>query len=414
MMTAGPSLRIHKYLPLACICFFVNAPGIFPQGLLLTGLLSPFLYLWLLLKRRQYVVERYLAVLLPFLLMNIYDGIRWRDFILSSGLLLTAYITVFAIAVALREVRRLDEIITPIIWMNLGLAGIGIIVRFTPLADLMWQIPDKYDPYQMIRFKGFTYEASYYSTLLTPAVLFSYWRMAQKPSRSTFCLFAATLIPLLMSRSYGSIGCLIIAVTAAYVVHRRESAPYKWVAAVIVVVIVAYSVLPASNPLRVRAVKIATGSDSSEQVRTTDALAYAYAMAHTKDPWFGVGFGEVKDYGAQFNGQYNGRGESRLSSAVADTLATLGFAGLIIRFGLEAYFFYKTRPDRDQFRLSLFIWVFLFQFGGSFNGNIAEYIVWILAFSRSVEPFPEATRATAVPIGYEEPALLGTARAANF
>lgn len=379
--SARQSLRIHKYLPIAIVLFFLNAPPFFPQGLLVTGLLSPLFYLWLLLNRRRYILEVYFAFLGPFLCMNVIDGIRWPEFLTTSALLLTAYVTVVTLAVAIKNMRHLHALIGSLILINFAVAVVGAIIKFTPYYQSMWQLPTQWEPYQVARFKAFTYEASYYSTLLVPLVLFSYWSFVSRRTSRHLLVFLATLIPLFMSLSFGTIGALVAALVIAHCVHHRGNTRIKYLSALAVLTALTVLALPSRSPIIQRARSIVGGTDSSEQVRTTMAIRDAYEIARSKDLLFGVGLGETKDYSTQFP-------TGRIASAVADTLSALGIAGLVLRFGLEVWFFCRSRPDRDPLRLSLFTWVFLWQFGGSFNGNIAEYLIWVLAFSESVAITP--------------------------
>ena len=76
-----------------------------------------------------------------------------------------------------------------------------------------------------------------------------------------------------------------------------------------------------------------------------------------------------------------------IPNAVAETFAVYGIAGLLIRFGLEWYLFFRTKPYRNYYRLGLFIYIFVYQFTGSYLFNIAEYLIWALAFSQVFEEF---------------------------
>lgn len=383
------SIRIHKYLPMACIIFFINGLDFFPHGLLITMVLSPVLYLWLLLKRCRFVLIIFLAATFPFALANLITGMEKAVFIVSFLVMLTTYVPVYAIAVAIRETHSLDHVLRTLIWMNLAFAFVGLLIRFTPLVAYMWQFPDQYSPYStLIRFRGLTYEASYYTMLLMPLMLYSYWRFVQKRTLHTLALLTATTIPLLMSQSYSGIVAFIFAVFAVHLIGNRDQARFrrlgqarlKWILGVSMLLIIAYAVLPSGGDIKMRAVNIVTGNDASANLRTAAAYVGAYAMARSKDIWFGIGLGETKNALPEFMGPNN----QALPSVVADTFAELGLFGLVLRFGLEIYFFVKTRPDRDPFRFSLFLWVFIIQFCGSSKNNLAEYVVWILAFSPTV------------------------------
>jgi hypothetical protein len=41
----------------------------------------------------------------------------------------------------------------------------------------------------------------------------------------------------------------------------------------------------------------------------------------------------------------------------------------------------------NYYRLLLFLFVFIYQFTGSFITNVAEYVIWILAFTNTFHQF---------------------------
>lgn len=66
---------------------------------------------------------------------------------------------------------------------------------------------------------------------------------------------------------------------------------------------------------------------------------------------------------------------------MADVLATFGWVGFCGKLLAELMLFRKTRVQRSSFRLCLFIFMFIYQFVGSFSTNIVEVFFWVLAFS---------------------------------
>ncbi|MGC2636770.1 MAG: hypothetical protein WA294_06305 [Acidobacteriaceae bacterium] len=403
------SIRYHKYLPLAFIAFFVNGPAFFPTGLLVTSILSPLLYFWLLAKRRRFVLEMFLVAVFPFALANMIQGMKLRIFAPSFLLLLTVYVTTYAFAVAVQEMRNLHQLLRTLIWINLGLAIVGLGVRFTSVYSLMWSTPQDTTS-KTIRFRGFSSEASLYSTLLLPLMLFSYWRFVRRRTRSNFFLLMATIIPLFMSLSYGVIGGIAIALTIVYLAGGKGLARYKWVGLTLLVLVAGYVALPKTNPIRKRAIDMLTGTDSSEYLRTTASYIAGYREAKSRDLWFGIGLGETKDVGLSYITWSRQSGSTHFPCVIAETLGELGIVGLAFRFFLEFYFFFRTKTYSDPYRLSLFIAIFMIQFGGSFKDNLAEYMVWILAFSRSAgvssEPEPVLAKTETEPYLQTAPQLI--------
>ena len=71
-----------------------------------------------------------------------------------------------------------------------------------------------------------------------------------------------------------------------------------------------------------------------------------------------------------------------MPSSMAETLATFGWVGFSGKLLVELILFRKTKVKTSSFRLCLFIFMFIYQFVGSFSTNIVEIFFWTLAFSR--------------------------------
>ena len=66
---------------------------------------------------------------------------------------------------------------------------------------------------------------------------------------------------------------------------------------------------------------------------------------------------------------------------MADLLATFGWVGFFSKLLAEIFLFRKTKVKTSSFRLCLFIFMFIYQFVGSFSTNIVEVFFWVAAFS---------------------------------
>src|ERR1700674_4993119 len=65
---------VHRYLPFAALYFFFNHVGL-PNGLFLTTIISPALFLWLYLKGRHWLTTKFLLCLSPFILAQAMTGV---------------------------------------------------------------------------------------------------------------------------------------------------------------------------------------------------------------------------------------------------------------------------------------------------------------------------------------------------
>jgi hypothetical protein len=138
------------------------------------------------------------------------------------------------------------------------------------------------------------------------------------------------------------------------------------------------------NPLFTRFFNIITGEDTSANGRTVDAYYFAKQMIAGKDSWWGIGLGQIKLQGhdlIQGYYLYNMDFVATLPNSMAEVLAIFGWAGIFVKLGLEFFFFFYTRVWTNYYRLLLFFYIFIYQFTGSFITNMAEYVIWILAFT---------------------------------
>lgn len=381
------SFRTHKSLPMACIYFFFNSFDFFPEGLLVTSILSPIFYIWLLRKKRKFVLEPLLLFLAPFAFVNYLDGgMNWKDYVVSFLLLVTVYTTVYAFAVRLQEIRSLEKLVPILIWINFAIGCIGLMVRFTPWYRYMWQDHSlSAGGTGQIRYRMFTYEPAHYAMIITPLVLYAYWQFVQKKNWRNFRLLAGAGFPFLMAGSFGAIGAITAGILASQAILHRHLRQTKWFVAAGLICTIGYVALPDTSHLKTRVDNVVEGNDSSTNVRTSASYVAAYAIIKKKDLWFGVGVGQVKLFVA---GVENWGGKTpRLGSAVADNLAEFGIVGVALRFILEAIFFVRGKPYKDPYRFSLFIVVFLIQFGGGFVSDPVEYFGWVIAFSSGFNLF---------------------------
>jgi hypothetical protein len=380
-------LRFHKSLPLASVYFLFNRFDFFPEGLLITSVLSPIFYIWLLRKRKRFVLGPFFLLVAPFTLVHSIDGgIHWRDYTVSFLLLLTVYVTAYAFAVRLHELPcSLGRLVRPLIWINFAVACVGLLVRFTPWYTYMWvEQGSDVGGYGFIRYRMFTYEASDYALTIAPLVLYAYWQFVGQRSWNNLRLLVAAVIPFFMASSFGVIGCSVLGILISQTVTEKYRIQVKWILIASVLAMVGYASLPSTSNVKARIDNILTGNDSSANLRAADSYVAAYKIAGMRDLWFGAGIGQAKLYVPEVE-TWSGNAVQRLPCVMADTLATFGILGFALRLLIEGSFFVKGKTYKDPFRLSLFIVLFTLQFGGSYMSNSAEYCGWIVALSGSLD-----------------------------
>ena len=391
-------MKINIWFLFTFLVFFVNTVGL-PHGLLYTTLLTPFLYIWSVRRLPVEPVSVFLLLLGPFVVIHLLNGVDIRSNFISIANLLCIYIFCCAFFVFLKSCHTLEIFFYRLLKINFILCLIAIPFYFTPWHELFWieQYLTK-GITQFRRLKMFTYEASYYSTLFTPLFFFFFLQIIFRQNRINGRILLCMLIsPLLLSFSMGVIACIFIACSGVFVVYMwrllRKKRVFAFAVSGLLTVLFALLflwVLFPDNPLFVRIANIITGNDSSGRGRTTDSFILAEKIADLKSLVWGAGLGQIKVLGTDIiRDYYNYPADYPIAipNATAETLAIFGWAGLFLRLFIEVSLFMYTQVWKNYYRLLLFIFIFIYQFTGSYITNIAEYMIWILAFTNIFPQF---------------------------
>jgi hypothetical protein len=270
---------------------------------------------------------------------------------------------------------------------------------FTPYYQVMWIEQNLTQGIKDFRrMKLFTYEASHYATLMVPLFCFYLLQYLFKQNIiKGWLLIPMIILPLVLSMSFGVIACLVMSGMIAYLLYfsrltRLRRVFNAVVFAGVVLIIGAFVVyfFFEDSFFVLRLTNVLNGQDSSGKGRAYDAYILAQQLVQMKNPYWGVGLGQIKIIGADVIGNYylyNQDFVATIPNAVAETFAVFGWIGLTLRFLAEFFFFSYTRVWTNYYRLWLFLFIFLFQFIGSFITNIAEYVIWILAFTEVFRQF---------------------------
>jgi hypothetical protein len=204
----------------------------------------------------------------------------------------------------------------------------------------------------------------------------------------------------------GVIACIMMASLATYLIYikrltrkKRVRTLLSIIVALSLVILCALWLFP-DNTIVTRLENIITGHDTSGKGRTSDAFILAGQMLEKKSGIWGVGAGQVKIIGADIVKSYYlydlGYDKIAIPNAAAETLAIFGWVGFCFRILLEIFLFFYTKVWTNYYRLALFFFIFLYQFTGSFITNVAEYVIWIIAFTQAFPQFNVAKEKHAV------------------
>jgi hypothetical protein len=245
------------------------------------------------------------------------------------------------------------------------------------------------------RLKMLTYEASYYSLIIAPVFCYYLLKKILLNAKTGILLLSLT-VSLLLSLSFGVLAGILISLVLVYCFNlnelgKRINLAYLVTSLLIVIVgVVCLYIFNPQNILFDRIRNIITGKDTSANGRTYESFILAWNIAKMKSIYWGIGLGQLKLIGRDYIIQYYLYTDIppviRIPNAVAETLNIYGITGIVFRFGIIAYMFFKTKVWNNYYRLTLFIFVFIYQFTGSFLFNVAEYVIWILSFSTNIFP----------------------------
>ena len=383
---------VSVYLPFLYLYFFFNSVGL-PFGLQYTTILAPLFYFWLLKNHQRWVVSRFLVISLPFVAFHLLNGIvSLENYITSYALIMAVYLVVYAFYLAVTKCKDIDSLFKHIIVVNFLFTILAVFLRNSDYSYLLWW--QAYSSGENIpRLMLLTYEASYYSTLLVPFFAFSYFKAIFHKEKYGYLLFFMTAIPLALSFSFGVISDLILTLAILHILffkrlYHTNQFFFKVVMPVVLIVLLGLIVM---TPFASRLTDVTTGQDMSGTGRVFWSSLISIEVASQKSLLWGVGFGQAKEYFDVMNAFMMEADNSewmngRLYNTMAEIFALTGAAGILLKLGLEYYFFVTTKPYTNYFRLSLFIFMFLYQFGGSYPTNVAEYAIWVFAFTKV---FPE-------------------------
>jgi len=371
-----PSRQNISFFIIFFTYLFCNSIGL-PYGLLYTTLLSPLLFVTLLLKRER-GFHLFLFILMTYTILHLSSGVD-KYFYFKSLFLFTGVITVgFALYYKLPKITKIRRIIKLMIVINFIFTILAIALINSSFSRILWTSNDTIsENITMTRLYMSSYEPSYYSTLIAPLVLFSIINFYNFRTLTNLFLLLMILTPLFLSFSFSIISLILISLVTIASIEILIIKKKYWIyifAVISTFLIIAYL----ENSYLIRASNFISGNDSSGNSRTVDSLAWALIIFDKVNPIWGAGFGQLKILGGQIFGTYD---VYRLPNAMAEILVSLGISGVILKFFIEISFFFKFKVYKNPFNLSMFIIAFGLQLAGSFTTNTAEYVLWVLAFS---------------------------------
>ena len=393
-------MRINKFLPFALIYFFINALAL-PMGLTYTALLGPLFYAWVILKTKKEILLPFLAILSPFIILHVFvTGVDLMSYGITLLNIIMVYFFCHAVYCFLTISFDYEKIFRVILITNFILCLAAIIFYFTPWAPVFWirqNVSSGID--QFMRLKMLTYEASHYALLFVPLFGFYFFQyLLRLNTIRNLWLIPMLFLPLILSFSIGVMGAMFFAGSATLVLHFHSLAPKRQVVNSLITVTVfgmgAFFIMLLffrDNAFFLRISNILLGNDSSGEGRTSNAFYLATKILEDNHAeWWGIGPGQLKIVGEDIIRAYYLYYEKTpvaIPNAAAETLLLFGWVGFGLRFFLQFLFFALTKPWKNYYRFFLFVFMFIYQFTGSYITNPAEYLIWVFAFIPVFEIF---------------------------
>ena len=383
----------HKLIPYFILFYFFN--GIFlPQGLLYSTLLTPMM-LYFLYKNNEIKKTLVWGVLLlvpiPFQLAV---GVDLITFLTSYVLLISVWAFLFFSRSFLQGANEvLPKLFKSLIKINFWLILLAIILLFIPpFRQFVWDLkPISPSIPPIPRLQLFTYEPSYYALLMLPVFLYFILHIITGKSQNPLLTGLAVVIPLVLTISFGVMGALVIALLGVLLIFYRKlplvtrSYSFYLILFAVCLGVLSYLIWP-QNPIFARIENIFSGKDTSANGRLWESFMFAKDLIQTKSVFFGVGPGQIKmlahDMIINFY-KYNQTVSLivRIPNSMGEMLATFGIYGFSLKLFFEIYFFIKRRIWTNLYSFTLFVFIFIYQFTGSFLTSVAEVSIWMMVFS---------------------------------
>ena len=392
-------MKINKYFTFAFIYFFLNSLAL-PIGLTYTACLTPLLYGWVSATRMKEVLLPWFVCLIPFVIVHFLNMVDEKSYILSILNYTAVYIFCQAFYTFLKSAADKEKIFRQLLLLNFIACLLAIPVYYSVYHDVLWMPHTELNGVTNVsRLKLFTYESSYYASLFTPFFFFYLLQLVLTKNKiNSWLLLVMLLLPFALSFSIGVIGCILLSVMVTCLLNLKKLIVKKRVLRLLLLsglttcfVVSFLLVFYPHNGIFLRISDILSGKDTSGNGRTFEAFMLAEKILEQKSAAWGVGAGQIKVLGGDIIRSYYLYGLDyntiAIPNAAAETLAIFGWIGIGLRIGIELFLFFYTRVWTNYYSLLLFVFIFLYQFTGSFITNIAEYVIWILAFTRAFPAF---------------------------
>jgi O-antigen ligase len=387
------------FLPFVILYFFLNN-FLLPQGLLYTAILTPLFLYWLYKNHQIPGLLKWGILLLIPIPFQILSGVDIKSYGISTVQVFTVWIFLFTAIKAVKFMQDgFSDILRQVLAINTLLVFLALLILpFPTINSLMWDFtPISPGVPEFPRLMLLAYEPSHYALLLSPVFIYFLLKIMMGKSDHPLLLAFAVIAPLIISLSFGVLGALVLAllITAiAYFLKFPASSRSVFfnVLILFVIAIVILAFVWPSNPVFERLGNIFQGSDTSAKGRLSDSFMFAVDLIKKYNPFFGVGPGQVKvlahDFIVEYYQYYGDFAKTvRIPNSMGEMLAVYGVYGFVLKLAFEIFFFVRLKIYQNIYSFALFLFIFIYQFTGSFLTNVAEMGIWAIVFGIRFQMF---------------------------
>lgn len=232
------------------------------------------------------------------------------------------------------------------------------------------------------RYGGYMYEASHYALVVAPVFFYFVNRVLTRYTHTDLLHLLLTTVPLLATYSLGFWFTFFIALLLAMLIgggKMRGRAISFIIALTFIMSVAVFS----SVEIHDRVIDVLSFEDSSVNVRTFNAYTLATMIAERKSYIWGAGIGQIKEVGYSIIMDFYKFSAAvdtvDIPSSSAEMLATFGALGFIIKTAILIFLYIKGRVYRHQYSNLLFIFMFIYQYYGSFMISTIEIFCFSFA-----------------------------------
>jgi len=393
-----------KPLNLVIVLLFFGNTFFLPHGLSLNFFLAPlFLYYIFQSKRSIRMLISFLAILIIFDTVHFLNGVHLSSFLKSNLLFVGAIISFIATYQYFKKnADQVAGLFKQINLYNTAFWLIAVAFLFIPfVGTIFWSRVSMGHQFDAApRLQLFSPEPSHYALLLSPLLIYYILSfLISQEKKKHFLGLALISIPFLLSFSFGNFMVLTISILIALIIFHRYLLLNKnnvrifffFLAGLSLALLILFLLVP-DNFIYKRISNVLNGVDSSANGRTFQSFGLAWHLAKTKSTFIGIGLGQIKEIAGLYYRDFfpyitTIPNPVRIPNANAELLATFGILGLCLKIGVTGLVFFYKKLYRNIFSTTLFVFMFTFQFMGSYLINFTELFIWALIFANPFQKF---------------------------